>query len=147
VAHAGACGDDAVAQDGARRHVHALPHNRPLGRRVRAPTAQPSPSTVSGPARQPGPRWVPGPMTLDVAPSASLTSPPDHSLRQRVMVGSAGAVHGGLDPGLGQPLCIPNGLVRTEFNWVVATCLREPTVRPHRAPRPVCASRRSFASW
>jgi putative transposase len=34
-----------------------------------------------------------------------------------------------------------------EFNWSSQHCLCEPIVEPHRAPRPVFASRGSFAAW
>jgi transposase InsO family protein len=34
-----------------------------------------------------------------------------------------------------------------EFNWSSLHCLCEPIVGPHQAPRPVFASRVSFAAW
>jgi putative transposase len=34
-----------------------------------------------------------------------------------------------------------------EFNWSSQHCMCEPIVEPHRAPRPVFASRGSFAAW
>jgi len=37
--------------------------------------------------------------------------------------------------------------VQPEFNWSSQHCLCEPIVEPHRAPRPVFASRESFAAW
>ena len=37
--------------------------------------------------------------------------------------------------------------VQPEFNWSSQHCLCEPIVEPHRAPRPVFASRGSFAAW
>ncbi len=37
--------------------------------------------------------------------------------------------------------------VQLEFNWSSQHCLCEPIVEPHRAPRPVFASRGSFAAW
>src|SRR5258708_28580544 len=69
------------------------------------------------------------------------------ALAEGIVVGVAHAPHGRPDARLAAAEPKGDRGVLLEFNWSSHHYLYEPLVEPHRAPRPVFASRGSFAAW